>query len=59
MIRNYATRIREIKSTIAIEKAAFNRERNVFTSKLDLNLRTKPVKFYIWKIALYGAEIGS
>jgi hypothetical protein len=27
-----------------------------FTSKLDLNLRKKLVKFYIWSVALYGAE---
>jgi hypothetical protein len=26
------------------------------TSKLDLNLRKKPVKCYIWSMALYGAE---
>jgi hypothetical protein len=28
----------------------------LFTSKLDLNLRKKLVKRYIWSIALYGAE---
>jgi hypothetical protein len=28
----------------------------LFTSKLDLNLRKKLVKCYIWIIALYGAE---
>jgi hypothetical protein len=27
-----------------------------FTSKLDLNLRQKLVKCYIWSIALHGAE---
>ena len=37
-------------------KAAFNKKKNVFTSKLDLNLRKKLVKCYIWSIALYGAE---
>jgi len=37
-------------------KAAFNKNNNVFTSKLDLNLRKKPVKFYIWSISSYGAE---
>jgi hypothetical protein len=36
-------------------KAAFNKKKNIFTSKLDLNLRKKPVKCYIWSIALYGA----
>jgi hypothetical protein len=30
--------------------------RTLFTSKLDLNLRKKLVKCYIWSIALYGAE---
>jgi len=28
----------------------------LFTSKLDLNLRKKLVKCYIWSMALYGAE---
>jgi hypothetical protein len=30
--------------------------RRLFTSKLNLNLRKKVVKCYIWSIALYGAE---
>ncbi|PNF25648.1 hypothetical protein B7P43_G00624, partial [Cryptotermes secundus] len=46
----------EIKSRIAIAKAAFSKKKNLFTSKLDLNLRTKLVKCYVWSIALYGAE---
>jgi hypothetical protein len=37
-------------------KAAFNKKKNFFTSKLELNLRKKLVKCYIWNIALYGAE---
>jgi len=36
-------------------KAAFNK-RALFTSTLDLELRKKLVKCYIWSIALYGAE---
>jgi len=32
------------------------RRRRLFTSKLDLNLRKKLVKCYIWSIASYGAE---
>jgi hypothetical protein len=47
----------EIKYRIAIAKAAFNRKRDFFTSKLDLILRKKLVKCYIWSVALYGAEI--
>jgi len=38
-------------------KAAFNRKRALFTSTLDLKLRKKLVKCYIWSIALRGAEI--
>jgi hypothetical protein len=34
----------EIKSRIAMTKAAFNKKKNLFTSKLDLNLRKKLVK---------------
>jgi len=37
-------------------KAAFNNKRDHFTSTLDLELRKKLVKCYIWSIALYGAE---
>ena len=29
---------------------------NLFTSKLDLNLRKKLVKCYVWSMAVYGAE---
>jgi hypothetical protein len=28
----------------------------LFTGKLDLNLKTKVVKSYIWSIVLYGTE---
>jgi hypothetical protein len=37
-------------------KVAFHNETSLFTSKLDLNLRKKLVKCYIWSIAFYGAE---
>ena len=37
-------------------KAAFNKKRARFTSTMDLELRKKLVKCYIWSIALYGAE---
>jgi hypothetical protein len=48
MITSDARCTREIKSRIAMA--------NIFTSKLDLNLRKKLVKCYIWSIALYGAK---
>jgi hypothetical protein len=47
---------REIKARIAMAKAAFSRKKVPSTSKLDLELRKKLVKCYIWSIALYGAE---
>jgi hypothetical protein len=37
-------------------KAAFNKNRTLFTMKMDLALRKKLVKCYIWSTALYGAE---
>jgi len=46
----------EIKSRIAMTKAAFNKKRALFTSMLDIKLRKKLIKCYIWSIALYGAE---
>jgi hypothetical protein len=49
-------RAREIKSKIAMPKAAFNKMCALLTSKLDLNLRKKIVRFYIWSTALCGAE---
>jgi len=49
----------EIKSKLnAKAKAAFNKK-NLFTSKLDLNLRKRLVRCYVWSIALYGAEIST
>jgi hypothetical protein len=56
MITNDARCTREIKSRIAMSKAAFNKKKTLFTSKLDLNLGKKLVKSYIWSIALYDAE---
>jgi hypothetical protein len=41
---------------IAVAKAAFNKMRTPFTITLDLELRKKLVKCYVWSIALYGAE---
>jgi hypothetical protein len=37
-------------------KAVFIKKETIFTNKLDLNLRKKLVKCYIWSIASYGAE---
>jgi len=46
----------ETKCRIAMAKAGFNKKRTLFTSTLNLELRKKLVKCYIWSIALYGAE---
>jgi hypothetical protein len=46
----------EIKCRIAVAKAAFNKNRTLFIGTLDLELRKKLVKCYIWSIALYSAE---
>jgi hypothetical protein len=56
MITNDARCTHEMKSRIAMTKAAFNNKKTLFTSKLNLNLRKKLVKCYTWSIALYGAE---
>jgi hypothetical protein len=46
----------EITCRIAIAKATFNKKRTLFTSTLDLELRKKLVKCYIWSIAFYSDE---
>jgi hypothetical protein len=51
MITNDAS-TREIQARIAMAKAAFNRKKTLFPSKLDLELRKKLAKCYIWSIAL-------
>jgi hypothetical protein len=50
MITNDARCTREIKTRTAMAKAAFNKKESVFTNKLDLNLRKKLVKCYVWSI---------
>jgi hypothetical protein len=44
VITNDARCTCEIKSRIAMAKAAFNKKKTLFTSKLDLNLRKKTNK---------------
>jgi len=41
---------------IAIAKEAFNRKMSLFTSKLNIELKKKLVRCYVWSIALYGSE---
>jgi len=53
---NDAKYTREIKSKIAMGKAALNKNKVFSPNKLDLNLRQKLLKCYIRSTALYGAE---
>ena len=48
MLANDGRCTSEIKSRIAMAEAAFNKKNTLFTSKLDLNLRKKLVKCYIF-----------
>ena len=41
---------------VIMAKAAFSKKKTLFTSKLDLNLRKKLIKCYIWSMALYGVK---
>jgi hypothetical protein len=49
----------EIVCRVAVAKVAFNKKRALFTGTLDLELRKKLVKCYIWSIALCGAGTGT
>ena len=55
-IINNARCSREIKSRIVMAKSVFNKKNNLFTSKLDLDLRKKLLECYLRKPALYGPE---
>jgi len=46
-----------VTSRFAMVKAALSKKKALFTSKMRLNLRKKPVKCRTWSIALYGAGI--
>jgi hypothetical protein len=56
MITNDERCTRAIKFRIAMAKAAYNKTKNLFTSKFELILRTKVVKCCVWSIAFYSAE---
>jgi len=56
MLTNDARCTCEKKSKIGMAKTAFNKNNNIFTSTLDLNLRKKPIKCYNWSVSFYGAE---
>jgi hypothetical protein len=58
-ITNDAMCTREIMARIAMAKAAFNRKETLFTSKLDLELRTKLEHSVLWCRNLDSSETRS
>jgi hypothetical protein len=56
IVTNVARYSREMKSGIVTAKPAFSRKKNVFSNKLDFDLRKKLVKCHIWRVAFCGAE---
>jgi hypothetical protein len=52
MTTSVGGRAREVKSRIARGKVAFNKNSILFTCQLDVNLRKKLAKCYLWSIAL-------
>jgi len=62
IVTNQARYTCDIKSRIGMAKAAFKKKKKkkkkktLLNSKLDLDIRNKPEKCYIWNIVLYGAE---
>jgi len=55
-VTNDARCTRETTSRIAMAISAFHNKKALFTCKLDLHLRKKLTKCYIWRTAFYGAE---
>ena len=55
-MKNYARCAGEIKFRIAIANEVFKNKKNIFTSKLDLNVWKKLVMGYMFSIDFYGAE---
>lgn len=47
---------KEIRARIAMAKRAFTTNRQVYNSKIHINIRKNLIKTYIWSTALYGCE---
>ena len=45
-----------LKSTIAMAKAAFDKNETLFSSIFDLNVRKKLLQYYILSVRLCGVE---
>ena len=46
----------EVKQRIAMAKEAFNRKRSIFCGSLEKELRKRLVNYFVWSVAVYGAE---
>ena len=58
MITDHASCTREVKFNNDMPKSEFNRKKTLFTSKLNLNLREKLVKFHIYSMAFMMLKLG-
>jgi hypothetical protein len=58
MITNDARCTQEVKCRIDMAKAAFSKKNTLFTSKLDLKVRKKVVKCYVWIIVGMVLKLG-
>ena len=47
----------EVKQKITKAKESSNRKRSIFCGALQKELSKRLVKFFVWSVALYGAEI--
>jgi hypothetical protein len=56
MITNDARRTRDYKTRNIMAKVAPNWKNNLLSRKLELNLRKRVVKCYIWSTRVIGAE---
>ena len=46
----------KVKQSITMANEAFSRKRSIFCRSLRKELRKSLVKFFLWSVALYGAE---
>jgi hypothetical protein len=59
MIRNVARCTCEIKPRIAMATTAFNNNNKSFYQQIGLKCKEELVKWYIWSVALCGADTGT
>lgn len=56
LIKRVSRCTRAIISRTVIEREAFNKQKTIFTRKLDFNFMEKLMKYCIWSIALRGSK---